>query len=174
MLRKKGKATQHNRKTNQHNTPPKAGIFQRKTALGGIRTHDCPLARRRYQLSYRGSLHVYITGHDEVREAVFKKKEVTRRFGNTIWLPCSLYGHLAVAFLLYLEQYYQGTKRDATVNRHTDSQCVCNVMFLYSFAVNEDSSSDEETVYIKTPAKVHVVYTWNTFSPYTCTCKCLL
>lgn len=37
----------------------------------------------------------------------------------------------------------------------------CSV--LYSFAVNEDSSSDEETVYIKTPAKV--VYTWNTFSP---------
>lgn len=29
-------------------------------------------------------------------------------------------------------------------------------MFLYSFAVNEDSSSDEETVYIKTPAKVYM------------------
>ena len=35
MLRKKGKATQHNRKdkSTQHNSP-KAGIFQRKTCLG--------------------------------------------------------------------------------------------------------------------------------------------
>ena len=34
------------------------------------------------------------------------------------------------------------------------------MVFLYSFAVNEDSSSDEETVYIKTPAKVsiHIIH----------------
>ena len=44
MLRKKDKATQHNRKTKQHNSP-KAVI--EKTASGGIRTHNHQLARCR-------------------------------------------------------------------------------------------------------------------------------
>ena len=57
MLRKKDKATEHNRKTKQHNTTrPRQLFFKEKTASGGIRTHDRPLARRSsYQLSYRGS-----------------------------------------------------------------------------------------------------------------------
>ena len=58
MLREKDKATtEHNRKTQQHNTTrPRQLFFKEKTASGGIRTHDRPLARRSsYQLSYRGS-----------------------------------------------------------------------------------------------------------------------
>ena len=59
MLRKKGKATQHNRNTKQHNT-----IFQ-KNASGGIRIHDRRLARRNsYQLSYPGSSLVNIVVED--------------------------------------------------------------------------------------------------------------
>ena len=60
MLRKKGKATQHNRKTKQHNTTrPRQLFFKEKIAAsGGTRTHDRPLARQRsYQLSYRGSMY---------------------------------------------------------------------------------------------------------------------
>ena len=57
MLRKKGKATQHNRKTKQHNTTRPRQYFSKKKAVsGGTRTHDRPLARRRsYQMSYRGN-----------------------------------------------------------------------------------------------------------------------
>ena len=57
MLRKKGKATQHNRKTKQHNTTrPRQFFSKKKAASGGTQTHDRPLARRRsYQLSYRGN-----------------------------------------------------------------------------------------------------------------------
>ena len=57
MLRKKGKATQHNRKTKQHNTTrPRQYFSKKKAASGGTRTHDRLLARRRsYQLSYRGN-----------------------------------------------------------------------------------------------------------------------
>lgn len=60
-------------------------------------------------------VHVRFTGHDEVREAVFKKKEVTRRFGNTILATMfTVMGIFAVAFLVVFgTKYYQGTKRDA-------------------------------------------------------------
>ena len=48
MLRKKGKATQHNRKTKQHNTTrPRQYFSKKKAASGGTRTHDRLLARRR-------------------------------------------------------------------------------------------------------------------------------
>ena len=48
--RKTDNATQHN------TTRPRQLFFKEKTASGGIRTHDRPLARRSsYQLSYRGS-----------------------------------------------------------------------------------------------------------------------
>ena len=54
MLRKKGKATHHNRKTKQHNKIcPRQLFFKEKAASGGTRTHDCPLSS--HQLSYRGS-----------------------------------------------------------------------------------------------------------------------
>ena len=48
--------TERQSNTTQHNSP-KAVIFQRKRLPWvGLRTHDCPLARRRsYQLSYRDS-----------------------------------------------------------------------------------------------------------------------
>ena len=58
LIERQGKATQHNRKTKQHNTTrPRQLFFKEKIAAsGGTRTHDRPLARRRsYQLSYRGS-----------------------------------------------------------------------------------------------------------------------
>ena len=58
MLRKKGQAIQHNRKTKQHNIArPRQLFFKEKLAASGrTRTHDRPLARRHsYQLSYRGS-----------------------------------------------------------------------------------------------------------------------
>ena len=57
MLRKKGKATQHNRKTKEHNTTrPRQYFSKKKAASGGTRTHDRLLARRRsYQLSYLGN-----------------------------------------------------------------------------------------------------------------------
>ena len=39
MLRKKGKATQHNKKTKQHNTT-RSRQLKKKAALGGTQTHD--------------------------------------------------------------------------------------------------------------------------------------
>ena len=63
------KARQHNTterqsNTTQHNSP-KTVIFKEKTASGGIRTHDCALARRMLllprQLSWLGSNHIYNT-----------------------------------------------------------------------------------------------------------------
>ena len=52
MLRKKGKATQHNRKTKQHNTTrPRQYFSKKKAASGGTRTHDRLLARRMYDIT---------------------------------------------------------------------------------------------------------------------------
>ena len=58
---------------------------------------------------------VYSTGHDEVSEAVFKKKKVTRRFTNTVLTTMfSILGIFAVAFIiLFGTKYYQASKRDA-------------------------------------------------------------
>ena len=57
MLRKKGKVTQHNRKTKQHNTTrPRQLFFKKKSCLGWDLNHYRPLYRRHsYQLSYQGS-----------------------------------------------------------------------------------------------------------------------
>ena len=57
-LERQGKATQHNRKTKQHNTTrPKQSFFKEKLAAsGGTQTHDHLLPRQHsYQLSYQGS-----------------------------------------------------------------------------------------------------------------------
>ena len=57
----------------------------------------------------------WTAGHDEVREAVMKKKRVTRRFGNTVLATMlSVLGIFAAAFLLiFVSKYYQSSKRDA-------------------------------------------------------------
>ena len=61
ILRKKGKATQHNRKTKQDNTTcPRQLFFKEKTALGGIRTTLLPTELPK-QLSWLGSNHIYNT-----------------------------------------------------------------------------------------------------------------
>ena len=64
------KATQHNRKTKQHNSPKAFFYFsKKKTALGGIRTRDhllagCTLLPTELhvprQLSWLGSNHIYM------------------------------------------------------------------------------------------------------------------
>ena len=51
FLKRQGKATQHNRRTEQHNTTrPKQLFFKEKLAAsGGTRTHDHQLSRKKTQ-----------------------------------------------------------------------------------------------------------------------------
>ena len=65
---------------------------------------------------YTGTVHaIYYAGHDEVAEAVFKKREVTHRFANTILATMfTIFGIFAVAFIVVFgTKYYHGSKRDA-------------------------------------------------------------